>query len=79
MDPTDAGRRLPIAAVARFLERVGRESDADSEADELVDDRLVLPRVDVVHELRALVADKSVVLEPRRALHGDDGTSARGR
>jgi hypothetical protein len=73
----DAGSSQPIPAVARFRERVGRESKAHAEADELVDDRLVLPCIEVVHELRPLVADKSMMLESRRTLHGADGTSCR--
>ena len=35
-----------------------------------LDDGGVLPLVEVVHQLRALVTDVSVVLEPGRALHG---------
>ena len=49
---------------------VGGEADADTEVDELVDDGRVLPLVEVVHQLSALVTDKSVVLEPPRSLHG---------
>src|SRR5690606_27613453 len=61
------GERVP--AIARLGERVGGEADADAEVDELVDGGGVLPLVEVVHELGALVADVPRMLETRRPLH----------
>ena len=72
-----ARRRQVIATIAGLGERVRGEPDADPEVDELLYDSGVLPRVEVVHQLRALVADISVVLEPRRTLHEPNGSERR--
>ena len=66
----DPRRRQVIAAVARLGERVGGEADAHAEVDELLDDGRVLPLVEVIHQLGALVTDESVMLEPHGPFHG---------
>ena len=58
-----------VAAVARLGQRVGPEAQTGLGGDDLVDDRRVVPLVEVVDQLRALVAEVPGVLEARRPLH----------
>jgi len=58
-----------IAAVACLGQRVGREAQCDTEVDELVERRIVVLALQVVDQLRALVAEESAVLELRVILH----------
>ena len=61
--------RQAVAAIARLGQRVGRKRGAGVGGDQVVDRTAVLPLVEVVNELRALVADEPGVLEARRSLH----------
>ena len=58
-----------VAAVAGLDQRVGAEAQAGLGRDDVVDHSRVVPRVEVVDELGALVAEEPGVLEARRSLH----------
>jgi uncharacterized protein (TIGR03083 family) len=58
-----------VAAVARLVEGVGAEADTDFGRHDLVDDLAVGPLVEVVDQLRALVAEVAGVFETSGALH----------
>ena len=79
-DPARSGPRLAVAAtharlgervpaVASFGEGVRAEAETHAFGDDLVDDRGVVPRIEVVDQLRALVADEAAVFELRVVLH----------
>ena len=70
----DAGARAValvrvVAPVASLGQRVGPEGEEGLGHHQLVDDRRVVDVVDVVDDLRALVAEPTVVLEPGGPLH----------
>ncbi len=60
-----------IPTVARFWQFVGSEAQPDAVLDDVVDHRHVVPRVEVVDQLGAFVADESAVLELRVTCHRD--------
>src|SRR6185436_12269132 len=64
-----AGTRQVITTIAGLDERVGPEAQTGLGGDDVVDDRRVVPVVEVVHQLRALVAEIAGVLETGRPLH----------
>ena len=65
-----------VAAVARLGQRVGTEAQTGLGGDDLVDHRRVLPRIDVVDQLRALVAEEPGVLEADgRCMASDDSAA----
>jgi hypothetical protein len=58
-----------VAAVASLNQGVGTETESHLTVNDVVDDGLVGPRVEVVNELRALVSEETGVLELHWALH----------
>jgi hypothetical protein len=63
----------PVPPVACFGERVGGEGSETLGRHELVDEIAepgLFDQVEVVHDLRALVAEEAVVLEAARPAHG---------
>ena len=67
--PVGARSGEPVPAVVRLGQRVGPEHETHVVGHDVVDRRRVLPLVEVVDELRPLVAEVPEVLEPRRPLH----------
>ena len=72
---TRCGKRVP--AVACLGQCVGTETQPDFVGDDVVDDRLIGPRVEVVDELGPLVTEEACVLEPSGALHGAKSSGSR--
>jgi hypothetical protein len=68
---TGSGRRQRVAPVSRLGEGVGTETETDAVVDDLVDDRLVVPRVEVIDQLGSFVAEEAAVLVLRVMLHRD--------
>ena len=58
-----------VTTVARLDQRVGPEAQTGLGADDVVDHARLVPRVEVVDQLRALVSEEPGVLEPRGSLH----------
>ncbi len=77
MTPCRARRGECVAAVACFGQRVGPEAETDFLVDDVVDDGLVFPRVEVVDELRALVSEETGVLELHGTLHEPKSSGTR--
>lgn len=71
------GRGERVAAVARLSERVGTETQSNFVGNDVVDDRLIGPRVEVVDELGPLVTEEASVLEPSGALHVSKSSGSR--
>jgi len=65
----DAGRCLRVPAVASLGQRVGSETDSHFVRHDVIDDGAIGPRIEVVHELRALVSEEPRVFETGRTLH----------
>ena len=63
-----------ITAIAGFGQRVGRETNPGVGADDVVDHRFISPTIDVVHQLRAFVAEKLRVLKAPGAFHATNLT-----
>lgn len=71
------GRGERVAAITRLGKRVGTEAQSDFVGNDVVDDRLVGPRVEVVDELGPLVTEEASVLEPSGALHAPKSSGSR--
>ena len=61
--------RQLVTAVACLDQRVGTKAQTGFGGDDLVDHSRVIPGIDVVDQLRALVAQEPGVLEARGSLH----------
>lgn len=72
-----AGRGERVPAVACFGQRVGPEAQPNLVGDDVVDDVVVSPRVEVVYELCALVAEEPRVFETDRTLHAPNSSGIR--
>lgn len=72
---TGCGQR--VAAVACLGKRVGTETKSNFIGNDVVDDRLVGPRVEVVDELGSLVTEEASVLETSGALHAAKSSGSR--
>lgn len=59
-----------IATIPGFGERVGPEAQSNPGVDDLGDDGFVVPLVEVVHQLGALVAEITGVFKTGRTFHG---------
>ena len=66
---TGSGER--VTPVTSLGQRVRTEAQPNTVLDDLVDGRHVVPRIEVVDQLAALVADEAAVLELRVMLHLD--------
>ena len=77
MTPCRTRRGECVAAVAGFGQCVGPEAETDFLVDDVVDDGLVFPRVEVVDELSALVSEETGVLELHGTLHGPKSSGTR--
>ena len=69
MATTHPGTRQCVAAIAGFGESVGSEADSRLGPDDVLDDRGIIPIVDVIDELGSLVPEVTGVLELRRTFH----------
>lgn len=69
MSAAHSGTRQGVAAIAGFGESVGPEADTGLGPDDVLDDRGIIPVVDVVDELGSLVPEVTGVLELRRTFH----------
>lgn len=58
-----------ISTVPRFCQGVGPETQSGFGTHDVLDGRRIRPGIEVVDQLRALVSEKSGVLELRGALH----------
>ena len=63
MYPPGTGLGQRVTTIAGLGKRVGTEAQADAKGNDLVDRFLVIPVVEVVDQLRALVTDEPAVLE----------------
>ena len=61
--------RQYVTAVTCLDQRVGAEAQTSFGGDDLVDHGGIIPGIDVVDQLRALVAEEPGVLEARGSLH----------
>src|SRR5687768_13761833 len=67
--PSPAQRCQRVTPIPGLGQCVGPEGNTHPEIDEFPDHGLVLPLLEVVHELRALVTDVTRMLEPNRPFH----------
>lgn len=70
MPPRLARRGEGVATISRLGQRVRAEAQPDTALGDLVDHRLIRPLVGVVHELGALVTEKTRVFETTVTGHG---------
>ena len=73
----NAGSCKRVAAIARLGKCVGPEAKTDFVRHDVVDDGVVAPGVEVVNELRALVAEPTRVFETYGALHAPKSSGSR--
>lgn len=65
-----AGGCQRVSTITCFSQCVGSEAKSDAFFDDLVDDGLIGPFIEVVDKLRALVSKESSVFKLDRTFHG---------